>query len=101
MNEMRRNLSDIQLILDNVKEICEANCVQRCLLYGSYVRGDATKWSDIDLAVWGCDDSESFTDDIDNINTLLEIDVVFIDSNGTGISQDFLEEVEEYGIQVY
>lgn len=75
--------------------------VKRIVLFGSRARGDYKSVSDIDLAVYTGENFAyrgSFMSAIDDIETLLKIDVVFID---TYTDAHLLENINKEGVVVY
>jgi len=75
---------------------------RRVILYGSRARGDADRFSDIDLAV-DVDpvSSRAWCDLMDDLElhppTLLDVDVVFL----SRLEAPFRERVERQGVVVY
>lgn len=70
-------------VLNHIKQVAlQYKSINKIILFGSRARGDNTDKSDYDIAVFSnnMDISEQnrFLDDIDNIETLNKIDVVFI-----------------------
>ncbi len=53
---------------------------EKIVLFGSRARGDHRERSDIDIAVYGIEETKQafFCSDIDDIPTLLSFDVIFI-----------------------
>lgn len=72
----------------------------KVILFGSRARGDNTERSDIDIAVFGLpiDRQCHFSEEIDNLPTLLEFDVVYI---GEATSKELLKEIERDGVVIY
>ena len=68
--------------------------VDKIILFGSRARGDNAERSDIDIAVYGLPLVRQclFSEDIDNLPTLLEFDVVYI---GKNTSPELLKEIEK------
>ena len=71
--------------------------IQRLILFGSRARGDYEERSDIDLAI----DAESITDEVwdaiyfykeENLDTLLSIDLVWIQRSSERLQQKIKEE---------
>lgn len=72
----------------------------KIILFGSRARGDNTERSDVDIAVYGLPVNRQclFSEDIDNLPTLLEFDVVYI---GDTTSAELLKEIEKDGVAIY
>lgn len=71
------------------------------MLFGSRARGDNKSNSDIDLAIFTLPEFAHkgfLTNDIDELNTLLKIDVVFINED-TDIK--LLKNIEKEGVLLY
>lgn len=71
----------------------------KIILFGSRARGDHRERSDIDIAVYGlpADKQSLFRLDIDELNTLLDFDIVFITSD---IAPELLKNIEKDGIEL-
>ena len=64
-----------------IKELGEKYAVKKIVLFGSRARGDHKPTSDIDLAIFTSreyDEKGSLASEIDDLDTLLKIDVAFI-----------------------
>lgn len=86
-----------QLIL-HVERICRQNKVAHLSLFGSHATGTATERSDVDFIIYGCENKEKLTEDIDNIPTLRKIDLFFYDE----IYNKYLkEDIDQYGKPIY
>ena len=73
--------------------------VSQIILFGSRARGNYLPKSDIDIAVRGCKDIDRFLEFIDDdLNTLLFVDVVDLDS---GVSPELAKEIERDGVVLY
>ena len=88
-----------------IKEIQEIAAkyptVQKVVLFGSRARGDNRPNSDIDLAVWADEDFKSrgaFAFDIEDIRTLLKIDLAIIQPF---TDQEFLANIQKDGVLLY
>lgn len=96
---MKLDLDD--KIIDSIKYIGEKyNNIDKIVIYGSRARGDNRKTSDIDIAVY-CKDSShkgAIYCDLDDINTLLKLDIVFIDDN---TDKKLLDNINRDGIIIY
>ena len=88
---MDKVLNEIRRIALNYKNI------NKVVLFGSRARGDNTDKSDYDIAVFAdmdCSDECKFKDDIDDIDTLYKIDIVFIKERhiGTEIYENIMKD---------
>lgn len=95
----------LNLPMELVKEIqtiaAKYPSVQKVVLFGSRARGDNRSNSDIDLAVWADEDFKgrgAFSFDIDDIRTLLKIDLAIIQPH---TDQDFLANIQKDGVLLY
>lgn len=84
-------------IIERVKQIGEKCHAEQVILFGSFAKGTATKYSDIDIAVSGVKEMESFRQEIEEIETLRSIDIVDIEKCG---NQLLLEEIKQYGRKI-
>ena len=71
--------------------------VKKLILFGSRARGDNHKRSDIDLAVSG-GNFDDFALAVEEIDTLLLFDVVYLDGN---IDADFQDEIDRDGVVLF
>lgn len=90
-------------ILNQIKKITSNNKnINKIILFGSRARGDNSNKSDYDIAVFSknMDISEQsmFLEDIDNIDTLNKIDVVFI--KGNHLNTDLYKNIMKDGIVI-
>ncbi|CQR70498.1 Nucleotidyltransferase domain protein [Sporomusa ovata DSM 2662] len=89
-------------VLRQIKEISSRYYIQKVILFGSRARGDNSSVSDYDIAVFGKDMSEriktGFYLEVEDIDTLKKIDIVFIDDK---VSPILLEKIADEGIVVY
>lgn len=89
-------------ILQQIKEISSRYHIQKVILFGSRARGDNSTVSDYDIAVFGKDMSERvktvFYLEVEDIDTLKKIDIVFIDDK---VSPILLGKIADEGIVVY
>ena len=90
----------IEDVYRQIQEIARQNKVEKILLFGSRARGDNTDKSDIDLAVYGCN---NFTQLCDQLNeelwSLLELDIIDMDSEY--LSQDLIDQIHRDGVVIY
>lgn len=84
-------------IIERVKQIGEKCHAEQVILFGSFAKGTATKYSDIDIAVSGVKEMESFQQEIEEIETLRSFDIVDIEKCG---NQLLLEEIKQYGRKI-
>lgn len=62
-------------IISEVTAICKSNNVEHLALFGSYAKGTATRYSDLDFIVYGQVDMAKLQEQIDEIMTLKKIDL--------------------------
>lgn len=88
-------------IINSILKIGDKYKINRITLFGSRARGDNKKNSDIDLAIY-CDedyiDKGSIYFELEDIDTLLKLDIVFIDSN---TDKKLVENIEREGKIIY
>lgn len=93
---MDKVLNQIIKITSNYKNI------NRIVLFGSRARGDNTDKSDYDIAVFSknqdVSEQSKFLEDIDNIDTLNKIDVVFIKENH--LNSDLYDNIMKDGVVI-
>jgi predicted nucleotidyltransferase len=89
-----------KLIL-SIQKIGAKYPIQRIVLFGSRARGSSKRSSDIDLAIFTLPEFEnqgSFSSDIDDLETLLKIDLVFINER---TELKLMENIKKDGVVVY
>ncbi len=86
-------------IISQVKHIGEKFNFTRIVLFGSRARGDNNSNSDIDLAVFAkdCRDEGAFRSALEEIDTLLKFDVVFITNT---IEDEFFKNINRDGVVI-
>lgn len=87
-------------IIERIKSLAEqTRDIKKVVLFGSRAREDASKTSDIDLAVYGSTQLQEFIYDLESkVPTLLMFDV----SNMEEIEDSFfIEQVEKEGVTIY
>lgn len=75
--------------------------IQKIVIFGSRARGSSNRSSDIDLAIFTLPQFESqgsFSSDIDDLETLLKIDLVFINER---TELKLMENIKKDGVVVY
>ena len=94
MNEQEKH------IYQQIIEISRRYKVKKIVLFGSRARKTNTIKSDIDLAIYGCENFRDLYFDLnENVQTLLEFDI--IDMNRTNLSKELIEEIERDGVILY
>lgn len=89
-------------VLVQLKAIASKYKIDKMLLFGSRARGEHSPVSDYDVAVFERElsqrDRALLCLDIEEINTLKKIDVVFIDDN---IEEEFIANITKEGVVIY
>ena len=88
-------------IIQSIREIGRNYAIEQIVLFGSRARGDHKPTSDIDLAIFLLPEFNSrgrMTSDFDDFNTLLKIDILFINEH---INAKLLENIEREGVLLY
>ena len=90
---------DIQNVYEQIKEIAERYDVQKIVLFGSRARGTNGPKSDIDLAVYGCEEFEQFSDFLqENLWSLLKLDMIDMRKQ---VSEELKREIDRDGVMLY
>ncbi len=89
-------------VMVQIKEIAVKYNIRKVVLYGSRARGDNTAVSDYDIAIFtnnlSAVDRASFCIDVEEIETLKKIDVVFVDETRPDA---LLENIMREGVVIY
>ncbi|MDR3584954.1 MAG: nucleotidyltransferase domain-containing protein [Desulfosporosinus sp.] len=88
-------------LIQSIREIGQNYAIEKIILFGSRAIGDHRPTSDIDLAVYLLPEFNNrghMTSDFDDLNTLLKIDIVFINEH---IDLKLLENIEREGLILY
>lgn len=88
-------------LLRRIQKIGQNYYIRKIVLFGSRARGDHKSNSDIDLAVYVLPEFKGkgrFCAEIDDLNTLLKIDIVFINNN---IERSLIENIRKDGVILY
>ncbi len=97
-----QNGEDMDSIMEQIKDIAMKYNVDKILLFGSRARGDHSLVSDYDIAVFEKDlsslDKAYFCADIEEINTLKKIDIVFVHESFT---DELMENIKRDGVTIY
>jgi predicted nucleotidyltransferase len=89
-----------KLIL-SIQKIGSKYPIEKIILFGSRARGSSRRSSDIDLAVFTLPEFENqgrFSSDIDDLETLLKIDLVFINEK---TELKLMENIKKDGVVIY
>ena len=86
-------------IEDELAFMAEKYNISKILLFGSRARGDNTAKSDVDIAVYGCEDFARFSLGVeDEVWTLLKFDIVDMDGD---VSEKLRDEIQRDGVVIY
>lgn len=88
-------------LLQGIRDIGQKYAIEKIVLFGSRARGDHRPGSDIDLAIFLLPELSSrgrLTSDFEDLNTLLKIDVIFINKN---IDVKLMENIQKEGVTLY
>ena len=88
-------------LIQSIQAIGRNYAVEQIVLFGSRARGDHKPVSDIDLAIFLLPESNckgQLTSDIEDLNTLLKIDTIFINDN---VDPKLLENIKKEGVLLY
>lgn len=88
----------VEEIIEQVTVICKENHVEHLALFGSYAKGTATKYSDLDFIIYGPVDLEKLREQIDEIMTLKKIDLFEYDLCR---NQYLKEDMDRYARKIY
>lgn len=86
-------------VYEKIKLVLEKNKKYKILLFGSRARGDYKQTSDIDLAVLSeisRDEQYKFMNEIDLLDIVYKIDIVFVDSN---TKEELVESIKRDGVE--
>ena len=90
----------IEQVYSQIREIAKQHQVEKIVLFGSRARGDHREKSDIDLAIYGCQDFLELSDQLEEeLWSLLQLDL--IDMNGMSVSKELIDEIERDGVILY
>lgn len=93
-----RNTGIKDNVIREIVELAEKHDLKKVILFGSRARGDFQRASDIDLAVSGGNVSMFALDVEEETSTLLEFDVVNLDSD---LQEKLLESIKKEGMVLY
>lgn len=78
--------------------IAKRNGIEKLMVFGSRVRGDYKRTSDIDLAIIGGNSAAFSLDMNEEVPTLLEFDIVSLDGS---VQSELLESIKREGKLIY
>lgn len=89
-------------VLKRIKEISLQYKVDKVVLFGSRARGDHSTVSDYDIAIFdnhlSALDKAHLCDDVDEIETLKKIDIIFVQEN---VTDELMESIKRDGVILY
>lgn len=86
-------------IESDLTALAERYGISKIVLFGSRARGDNGSKSDVDIAVFGCNDFSSFSLDVDDeVQTLLKFDIVNMDEK---VSDELRGAIQRDGVVIY
>ena len=88
-------------IITGIKTIAEKYPVSKIVLFGSRARGDNNMKSDIDIAIYTFPEFKNkghFASDIEDLETLLKIDTVFISKD---TDEKLIKNIQKEGVVIY
>ena len=89
-------------VLEQIKEISLQYKVEKIVLFGSRARGDCSPVSDYDIAIFenhlSAFDKARLRDEVDEIETLKKIDIIFVQENFT---DELMESIKRDGVIIY
>lgn len=92
--------SNIEKVYDEIVEFSKLFETQKVVLFGSRARNDYQEKSDIDIAIYGCNDFLKLKTKIDEeLWSLLQVDVINMDE--VYISDELIKEIDKDGIILY
>jgi predicted nucleotidyltransferase len=89
-------------VLEQIKQLAIKYKVEKIVLFGSRARGDHSPVSDYDIAVYSqvmsSVDQACFWAEVEEINTLKKIDLLFMNGN---IDVEMLKNIKRDGVIIY
>jgi predicted nucleotidyltransferase len=97
-----RGMNRMDKVVVQIVEIVQKYNIEKAVLFGSRARGDHSMASDYDIAVYeealSDYDRAAIFDEIENIQTLKKIQVVYVRESGT---DELLENINREGVIIY
>lgn len=92
-------MPSIERTYEQLVDMARTAGAKRVLLFGSRARGSNLLKSDIDIAVAGCKDFNSFAEDVEeHLDSLLSVDIINLDE---AISPELKREIERDKVVLY
>lgn len=90
----------METILQEIIALGKKYQAEKIILFGSRARGDNHSRSDIDLAIYGIEECNrsQFWFDVDDLPTLLKIDLVYVSDTTDG---ELIKNIEKDGVLLY
>ena len=89
----------MDIVIEQIKKLATKYKVKKVVLFGSRGRGDNTEVSDYDIAIIDNDlsdlDKASFCSDVEEIDTLKKIDIVFVNES---LKDELMENIKRDGV---
>lgn len=85
-------------VIERIAELCRKYGADQGILFGSRAKGTALAGSDIDVAVCGVTCFFALQEEIENLPTLFDVDLVDMD---TCTNPLLLEDIRKYGKKIY
>jgi uncharacterized protein len=96
------NDMEMDSVIEQIREIAMKYKIDKLVLFGSRARGDHSPVSDYDIAIYAKNlsvlDRANFRADIDEIETLKKIDIVFVYDSAT---DDLMKNIKRDGVILY
>jgi uncharacterized protein len=96
------NDMEMDSVIEQIREIAIKYKINKLVLFGSRARGDHSPVSDYDIAIYAKNlsvlDRANFRADIDEIETLKKIDIVFVFDSAT---DELMKNIKRDGVILY
>ena len=90
----------MEQVYAQIRDIAKQHQVKKIVPFGSRARGDYQEKSDIDLAVYDCQDFFEFSCQLEEeLWSLLRLDL--IDMSAISVSKELIKEIERDGVILY
>jgi uncharacterized protein len=93
---------EMDSVIEQIREIAIKYKIDKLVLFGSRARGDHSPVSDYDIAIYAKNlsvlDRANFRADIDEIETLKKIDIVFVFDSAT---DELMKNIKRDGVILY